>query len=143
MIESTNNKLAKIEKSQTFLSDRYDKMSKSLDVNNTDISKVQNEVKSLAQKNTDLKKANQILAEDVIDLECRSMRDNLVIVGISEIARPLQGFLGAGGGADQREQKKPFRQAVIKHTLRNREAMLRRRQGRTVMLKSGNSVRRY
>ena len=105
MIESTNNKLAKIEKSQTFLSDRYDKMSKSLDVNNTDISKVQNEVKSLAQKNTDLKKANQILAEDVIDLECRSMRDNLVIVGISEIARPLQGFMGAGGGADQREQK--------------------------------------
>ena len=104
MIESTNSKMAEIEKSQTFLSDRYDKMSKSLDVNNIDISKVQNEVRSLAQKNNDLKKANQILAEDVIDLKCRSMRDNLVIVGIPETARPLQGFMGAGGGADQRDQ---------------------------------------
>lgn len=79
-------------------------MSKSLDVNNTDISKVQNEVKSLSQKNNDLKKANEILADDVIDLKCRSMRDNWVIEGIPEAVRSFPGFMGAIGGADQREQ---------------------------------------
>lgn len=103
MIESTNSKMVEIEKSQTFLSDRYDKLSKSLDVNNTDISKVQNEVKSLTQKNIELKKANQLLSDDVTDLKCRSMRDNLVIVGIPEVARSISGFMGAVGGADQRE----------------------------------------
>ena len=51
MIEATNSKMVEIEKSQNFISDRYDKLSKSMDVNNTDISKVQAEVKSLTQKN--------------------------------------------------------------------------------------------
>ena len=110
-------------------------MSKSLDVNNADTSKVQNEVKSLAQKNTDMKKANQLLAEDVIDLKCRSMRDNLVIVGIPETARPLQGFMGAGRGADQREQMDTAQARGDNAHSSQPRSYVRRRQERTVMLK--------
>lgn len=103
MIEATNSKMVEIEKSQNFISDRYDKLSKSMDVNNTDVSKVQAEVKNLTLKNIELKKANQLLSDDVTDLKCRSMRDNLVIVGIPEVSRSILGLMGAVGGADQRE----------------------------------------
>ena len=103
MRDATNSKMVEIEKSQNFLSDRYDKLSKSMDVNNTDVSKVQAEVKSLTQKNIELKRANQFLSDDVTDLKCRSMRDNLVIVGIPEVARSILGLMCAVGGADQRE----------------------------------------
>ncbi|MEW8548740.1 MAG: hypothetical protein AB2693_35000 [Candidatus Thiodiazotropha sp.] len=98
MIENTSKKLIDIESSQKFLSEEYDKLSKSADVNTRDLSKVQVEVKALAKENKELKTNNQSLAEDIIDLKCRSMRDNMIFLGIPETSTPLE--RGAVGGAD-------------------------------------------
>ena len=41
------------------------------------------------------------MADDIIDLKCRSMRDNLVFIGIPETvsAQPTLGLMGAAGGS--------------------------------------------
>lgn len=103
MIESTNRKISEVEISQGFLSDKYDRMTKSMDVNKTEVSKVQDVVKKLTLKNNQLKKDNQTLADDVTDLKCRSMRDNLVIIGIPETVNSSPLFMGAVGGNEPRE----------------------------------------
>ena len=98
MIENTSRKLTDIESSQKFLSEEYDKLSKSADVNKRDLSKVQVEVKALSRENKELKSSNQTLAEDIIDLKCRSMRDNMIFLGIPETSSPVE--RGAVGGTD-------------------------------------------
>lgn len=64
MLENTSR-----EASQIFLSEEYDKLSKSADVNKRGLSKVQGEVKVLTKKNKELKSSNQSLTEDVIGLK--------------------------------------------------------------------------
>ena len=98
MIENTSRKLTDIESSQKFLSEKYDKLSKSADVNKRDLSKVQVEVKALSRENKELKSSNQSLAEDTTDLKCRSMRDNMIVLGIPETSSPVE--RGAVGGTD-------------------------------------------
>lgn len=102
MIENTSRKLADIESSQIFHSEEYDNLSKSADVNKRDLSKVQVEVKALSRENKELKSSNQTLAEDIIDLKCRSMRDNMIFLGIPETSSPVESPVerGAVGGTD-------------------------------------------
>ena len=58
------------------------------------------QLKKMSKENKDLKKKNESLAEYITDLKCRSMRDNLVLIGISETvsAQPVMGLMGATGG---------------------------------------------
>ena len=80
-------------------------MCKSTDINKenvsktqTELSKIQGELKKMSKENKDLKKKNESLADDITDLKCRSMRDNLVLIGISVSAQPVMGLMGAPGG---------------------------------------------
>ena len=90
MIQDANLKVSEIENSQKFLSDEYDKLSKSSDVNNEAVKKVQGVLKVLTGENQSLKNQNGRLSEDIIDLKCRSMRDNMVFTGITETSDPLE-----------------------------------------------------
>ena len=64
----------------------------------TELSKVQGELNKISKENKDLK----TLAVDITDLKCRSLRDNLVLIRISETvsAQPVMGLVGATGGLD-------------------------------------------
>ena len=42
----------------------------------TELTKVQGELKKVSKGNKYLKKKNESLADDITDLKCRSMRDN-------------------------------------------------------------------
>ena len=108
MIQSNTKQIADIEKSQSFLSSQYDKVCKTTDTNKenvsknqTELSKLQGELKKVTKENKDLKKKNDTMADDIIDLKCRSMRDNLVFIGIPETvsAQPTLGLMGAAGGS--------------------------------------------
>ncbi|MEW8545016.1 MAG: hypothetical protein AB2693_15945 [Candidatus Thiodiazotropha sp.] len=53
-------------------------------VNKQSIARVQGEFKKLADENKVLKTENSSLKEEVVDLQCRSMRENLLFMGIPE-----------------------------------------------------------
>lgn len=53
-------------------------------INKQSIAKVQGECKKLADENKALKTTNSSLKEEVVDLQCRSMRENLLFMGIPE-----------------------------------------------------------
>ena len=85
-IDNAMKKLSDIEQSQTFLSSEYDKLSDTVDRNKSCVTKLQGEVKTLTEENTKLKSKNSSIINDVIDLKCRSMRDNMIFMGIEEQA---------------------------------------------------------
>ena len=106
-IESMNSKMIQIEKSQEFVSGNYDTVKKSIDVNKKsiethirDISKLQLEVNSLQKENNELKESKAQLEDDVIDLKCRSMRDNFVFMGIPEVSLTPHGNIATGYGTN-------------------------------------------
>ena len=116
MIEAASKKITDIETSQNFLSSNHDNIKKDVEVNKGNVTKVQVTLKKLADENKILKDSNQKLKtsndsmqEDIIDLKCRSMRDNMVFVGIPEtftmgsmgnaINQPNETTEGAIGGA--------------------------------------------
>ena len=99
MIELTNSKIATIEKSQEFMSGQYDVIDKSVKDNKRDTSKIQDELKGLSKENEKLRKSNAALEDDIIDLKCRSMRDNLVFLGIPEPSNPIHTFSGLAHGS--------------------------------------------
>lgn len=83
-ISDTNKRVSDVETSQTFLSDQYDTVSTCTSVNKTCISNVQGELKTLSSENVKLKQQNEKLQDDITDLQLRSMRDNLLIMGVQE-----------------------------------------------------------
>jgi hypothetical protein len=83
-INTVNIKIQEVELSQSMLSDKYDSLICSSKDNNVAIEAIQGELKKVNDINKTLKKKNQDLQSDITDLRCRSMRDNIVILGISE-----------------------------------------------------------
>jgi hypothetical protein len=73
-----------IERSQNFMSDQYDQINACSVSNKQNIAKLQAEVKSLSDANAELKLDNNSFTESIIDLKCRSMRDNLLFFGVNE-----------------------------------------------------------
>lgn len=86
-LNSMDTKTSEIEKSQTFLCEQYDTLSKCSSVNKEQLDNVQGVLKRLTDQNSQLQSANKYMSESITDLKCRSMRDNLMFFGISE--RPL------------------------------------------------------
>ena len=101
-LTQTNIKVTEIENSQSHLSHQFDDINSSTKMHKTDIQKLQGDVKNLTDENQSLKEANRKIKDDVIDLKCRSMRDNLLFFGIPEsVSQPVDaGALGATGGPD-------------------------------------------
>jgi peptidoglycan hydrolase CwlO-like protein len=84
-LDDMDSKICHIEKSQTFLSDQYETISSCTNVNKKNIIQIQNDIERLKNENMSLHKANENYSEAIIDLKCRSMRDNLMFFGISEV----------------------------------------------------------
>ena len=77
--------------SVSFMSEQYDSLSVKCDQNNSHITKCDSDLHSLKQENDELRSTlnslnelNKSLKEDMLDLKCRSMRDNLVFTNIPE-----------------------------------------------------------
>lgn len=87
--DDMNKKISDIENSQQFLSEKYECVTKENEVNKTNIKKLQDEHKSLEDETIKLKASRDSLSEDIINLKCRSMRDNMLFFGIPEISSPL------------------------------------------------------
>jgi hypothetical protein len=90
------SKINGIEKSQKFMSDQYDTLSVCTNVNKKNIEHLQCEVKSLKKQNSDINNENSSLKESVIDLKCRSMRDNLLFFGIPEGSSQIKALSSTG-----------------------------------------------
>lgn len=84
-------KINDIEKSQQFICDQYETVTKCTDSNKQRISGLQADFKRLTAENEALKETSKILQENVTDLKCRSMRDNMLFFGIPE--GPVADFL--------------------------------------------------
>lgn len=80
----TNKKVTDIEHSQILISEKYDTVQKSTQDNKRDIDLVKGDVKKLTSEEKELSDQNKKLKDDIIDLKCRSMRDNLLFFGIPE-----------------------------------------------------------
>lgn len=90
----TNRKVVEIENSQSHISSKFDGINSATNVNTSDITKLQCEVKTLSQANSELTKSNKKIKEEVIDLKCRSMRDNMLFFGVPESQSPA--YVGVG-----------------------------------------------
>ena len=81
------------------MSDKFDDINSTTNTHTNDIQKIQGDVKKLTGENEWLKLAIQKLKDDVTDLKCRSMSDNLLFFGIPEaVSKPFGGFGAMGGG---------------------------------------------
>ncbi|KAL4221205.1 hypothetical protein ACF0H5_019469 [Mactra antiquata] len=83
-LNSMDSKINEIERSNTFLSEQYEELTACTDQNSKEISQLKTDLKSVKDENIKLKKANDECNDNIIDLKCRSMRDNLLFFGIPE-----------------------------------------------------------
>lgn len=83
-IDEAMIKLNDIETSQAFLSSKHDDVKQRVDQNVQKLKQLQTEIKVLSDDNNKLKTDNTGLLDDVVDLQCRSMRDNMIFSGILE-----------------------------------------------------------
>ena len=72
-------RVGELEKSQKFLSDHYDKEKKSTTKKTNDIDDLKSVVNKLEGNNKDL-------CDTILDLQSRSMRDNLLFMGVPEVS---------------------------------------------------------
>ncbi|KAL4236294.1 hypothetical protein ACF0H5_004681 [Mactra antiquata] len=83
-LNTMETKISEIEHSQQFISTQYESMSNTTDLNKQSINKLNSSVDKLIVENKDLKSMNESMADDILDLKCRSMRDNMLFFGIPE-----------------------------------------------------------
>ncbi|XP_060583954.1 uncharacterized protein LOC132740117 [Ruditapes philippinarum] len=83
-LNSLDQKFNEIERSHAFISEQYDSVTARSIENKGDISQLRSDVKFLSAENEKLKSANDSCNENIIDLKCRSMRDNLLFFGVAE-----------------------------------------------------------
>ena len=87
-LRETYIKVNEIEKSQSHISHKNDTIDSTTKENKQVIHKLHGDVKSLQNENKTLSDQNVKLQDDVIDLKCRSIRDNLLFFGIPEVIAP-------------------------------------------------------
>ena len=85
-------RIKEIEKSQHFLSEQYDKLSTNI-LDNSNCSKaMKTDMKVLSDANYNMRQKQESLMNDITDLKCRSMRDNLLFFGIEEYKKHPSGI---------------------------------------------------
>lgn len=85
-----------IDLSQGLINSKYDVISVDNQANKSEITRLQGEVKSLKSARQELTNENKKLKDDITDLKCRSMRDNMLFFGIPESVSPPYTGLGSG-----------------------------------------------
>lgn len=83
-LDSMDLKILEIERSQSFICDKYDHINSTVNSNTSDIEKLQVAMEKLKYENTELKNKNDSFSEELIDMKCRSMKDNLLFFGVPE-----------------------------------------------------------
>ncbi len=83
-LNAMDRKIADIENGQKFVGEKYDTLMTKADQNTHKISEANANLKSVKEDNAKIKATNKSLVEDIIDLKCRSMRDNLLFFGVTE-----------------------------------------------------------
>lgn len=63
---------------------KYDSVSQTTNVNKQKGTQVQGECIRLSEANKSLQSENSKIRKEVVDVQCRSMRDNLLFMGIPE-----------------------------------------------------------
>ena len=89
-IDGAHKRIQDEEDSQKFISNRYETVATQSEANKALLQKMESDLKDMSERNTNLMRDNGNLEEDVVDLQCRSMRDNLVFTGIPESSRTPQ-----------------------------------------------------
>lgn len=89
-------KVNEIDLSQGLINSKYDVISVDNQANKSEITRLQGEVKSLKSARQELTNENKKLKDDITDLKCRSMRDNMLFFGIPESVSPPYTGLGSG-----------------------------------------------
>lgn len=79
-LNSLSTRVLEVEKSQQFISNSYDESTKTNAI-------ALNELDNLKTSLEDSIRANNQLSEEILDLQCRSMRDNLLFYGVAEAQR--------------------------------------------------------
>ena len=95
-LEKSESTTTDLVKSVSFISDQYDSVTVTCAQNTSEISRIDTDVQNLKQENDELRSTlsslndlNKSLKEDLLDLKCRSMRDNLVFTNIPEHFKTL------------------------------------------------------
>jgi TolA-binding protein len=83
-LSSMESKIRDIEQGHSFVSSQYDGLYTTSNLHTCDIGFLKKEVDSLKLENSSLKSMVENANESVIDLKCRSMRDNCLFWGIPE-----------------------------------------------------------
>ena len=63
--------------------------------------KLLGEVINLTKSNDELSRNNKKIKDEVIDLKCRSMRDNMLFFGVPESQSPVYAGVGSAPADDQ------------------------------------------
>lgn len=79
-----SREISELKESQKFISEKYDSVSQTTNVNKQKVTHVQGECTRLSEQNKALQSENLKLREEVVDVQCRSMRENLLFMGIPE-----------------------------------------------------------
>ena len=95
-LSHTTKKVNEIDLSQGLINSKYDVISVDNQANKSEITRLQGEVKSLKTARQELTNENKKLKDDITDLKCRSMRDNMLFFGIPESVSPPYTGLGSG-----------------------------------------------
>lgn len=83
-LSAHSREISELKESQKFISEKYDSISQTTNVNKQKVTQVQGECIKLSELNKSLQSENSKLREEVVDVQCRSMRENLLFMGIPE-----------------------------------------------------------
>lgn len=83
-LNSMDMKISEIEKSQNLICEQYDTVNSVAESNKVNIEKLQADMHNLRTENSALKAKSESLTDDLTDMKCRSMKDNLLFFGIPE-----------------------------------------------------------
>ena len=83
-VNSVDSRVTEVEKSVSFISEQNDSCNKSLKTVSDNLNEMKKTCSDLKRDTQNLKESNIHINDRVTELECRSMRDNLIFYGIPE-----------------------------------------------------------
>ena len=83
-LDLMEKKINDLEVSQNFLGNRYDDVSKTAKETSQSVKSLESKVLELEAENDKISQEKESLKDDIIDLKCRSMRENMLFFGLPE-----------------------------------------------------------
>ena len=83
-LDSMDKKLCDLESSQTYISNQYDDMSSNMKEVTLSVKNLESKISVLETENSKILQEKESLKDAIVDLKCRSMRDNMLFFGLPE-----------------------------------------------------------